>query len=150
MNVTVKSITVNIDPRQIDRKPVHEAMAKAYLKLVQGTFGPSGLNRESEWPALSPRYKKRLEREKNPFGGRFLVPTLYRSGALFRHIGMSANSDSGTVFSRGLPYSAIHQWGNPSRNLPRRPFFPFDSSGNPTPQAVQVVTDAAMKAVKFK
>jgi len=140
--VSVKDITVKIDPRNIDRTPIHRAMANRYLQIVQNAIGEDGFGRPAPWAPLSPRYARRV----NP-----PVPTLYRSGRMYRGIRiLEVNSDHATVVSSGTPYSAVHQWGNPAKNLPARQFFPIQPNGEPTQRAVQEMTRVAIKAAKFK
>lgn len=138
LDVRITGIQVQIDAFPVDKTKVHLAMAQAYLRLVQGTFGQHGEFRQSEWQPLSPRYAKRVGR---PYA------TLYVSGRLYRSISASADAQAGHVISEGVPYNLTHQQGYPPRNIPRRPFFPMWPNGQPTDLAVKTVTEAAMKAV---
>ena len=153
--VTVKDIVVKIDPRNIDRKPIHAAMAAAYLRAVQGTFGVGGRDRASGWPDLSKPYLAKQRRIKREvpwwYGGE--PATLFRTGRLFHSIQASSTSDAGVVKTEGVPYARIHQFGLKMRNgkyMPWRPYFLMDRDGHPTARAIAIVTAAAVKAAKFK
>ena len=119
----ITKITVNVDvSRAIDRTGIHLAMAQRYRQIVLETFGPVGRNRQVPWPALSKAYARRV----NP-----PLPTLKRQqGRIYNSIVASADANAGHV-SSDSQIGVYHQFGM-GRN-PRRPFFPFDLAGNPTP-----------------
>ena len=135
--IKITNIRVELANIPVDKLKVHKAMADTYLRLVQGAFGQFGEFRESPWAPLSPKYAKRVKRS---------YATLYVSGRLFNSISSSADQQAGHVISDGVPYNWVHQQGG-GNNIPRRPFFPFDRAGNPTPTAIEAVTNAAKKAL---
>lgn len=140
--VTVKSISVRIDPRNIRLPHVRRAMAERYVQMVQNAIGEDGFGRPAPWPALSPKYARRVHPP---------VPTLYRSGRMYRGIRIKKiNQYAYAVVSEGTPYSSVHQRGNPARNLPARPFFPILPNGKPTQRAIDEMRRVAVKAAKFK
>jgi len=120
--IKVTKITVSIDAsRAFDRTGLHQAMAKRYKEIVQGTLGPDGQHRANPWPALSEAYAKRV----NP-----KVPTLMREKKrIFNSIVATADANAGHV-SSDSEIGAYHQFGQ-GRN-PWRPFFPFYRNGEPT------------------
>lgn len=156
----VKSIRVQIDPRNVDRTAIHQAMATRYREIVRGNFGYTGIDRPTPWKQLSGRYRNWLANTGR--AGRVDIArgiaTLIRSGRLFGSISAKWDSNKGTVGSYNVPYANIQQFGGVSRTsfdgkpitIPPRPFFPFFASGNPTSYAQSEMTRVAIKAAKFK
>lgn len=71
-------------------------------------------------------------------------PLLQKSKMLIQSLVVAAESN-GAVIGSDRPYAAVHQLGSAKKNIPARPFFPFDESGGMTPQASRLV-DAALRA----
>lgn len=92
------------------------AMAEKFFELTRENFGSEGIDRRVEWPALSPKYAKRVKRD---------YATLFLSGDLESSLTWEgSNPEYAEVFSDN-PYAMAHQFGNPSGNLPSRPFMPL-------------------------
>lgn len=146
-SVRVTSIKVSIDPKTIvDMTKVHRAMAVRYRQIVQGTFGPNGVNRPEPWPDLSRSYvyENRKRNLKTPtYTG--VKATLFRTGTLFKSIMASWGLLKGTV-STDNPYAPRHQFGEPWNRLPARPFFPFYRDGTPTQYARSEMERVAVQA----
>ena len=79
-------------------------------------------------PAKRPAPWAPLKRTGKPATLRGNPPVLMRS---FR-VGEPAGDSIRLEVDR--PYAAAHQFGAPSRNLPARPYLPFDSAGNLLPR----------------
>ena len=142
MEIKVLNVRVQIDGNAgIDLTPAHQAMAKRYKEIVLSTFGQFGVNRASEWAALSKSYKAELRRRGDPI----LVPTLYRTGAIYRSIEASADAKAGHVVCEN-ELGAYHQFGMGRNKL--RPFFPALPNGSPTQFAQAEIEKAAAKALK--
>ncbi len=113
------------------------AMAATFKRITLENFGDSGVDRPSAWAPLSAKYSKRVGRNH---------ATLDLNGRLFRSIGMTVGQDFAEVFSDGLPYNEVHQFGN--SKTPARPYFPVDSSGNLTAYSEQRMADAANREIQ--
>ena len=59
-------------------------------------------------------------------------PLLIKSGALRQSIGWKLQGSDTVVIGTDRKYAGYHQTG--TKNMPARPFFPVDRSGNLTPQ----------------
>lgn len=120
------------------RPAVQEAMADAYYDIVTRNIGDTGVARPLAWPALSPAYAKRVGRQH---------ATLLVQGTLLFAIKLDKSSREEAVVSvsdADCPYAVAHQYGYPPRNLPPRPYFPFDPyTGETTPYALAEVQAAA-------
>lgn len=98
------------------------AMAAAFKVTAQNNLGFEGEDRPLPWPDLSNsergrKYQKQVGRS---------VATLYETGALHDsiHVDESAQPEAASVVC-GSEYGADHQFGDESRGLPARPFFPM-------------------------
>lgn len=140
MNGTFRLVRDDLTPslRQIQaaltgegKRRVLRGMAKEFWNIARGNFGVNKANRPTPWPPLAPSYIKKLKAKSF---GTPLVPTLLRSGSLLNSIRMTADQHSATVWTDN-PHAATHQFGDSSRNIPARPFFPVDSNGNLTQYA---------------
>lgn len=92
------------------------AMAEKFLEITRENFGDEGVDRPNEWPALSPKYAKRVKRDH---------ATLFLSGDLETSITFDASNPDYAEVSTANPYASAHQFGNPDGNLPARGFFPL-------------------------
>ena len=104
------------------------AMANRFATIVDRNFGFSGEARPETWPILSYDYAKKFHDGQR-------IPTLQLTDALRQSIQIDDNSHDAAVVWTDCPYAADHQFGNPEKNLPARPFFPMDSAGFITPYA---------------
>ena len=148
-------IEANIDPAQLAAASseisdelefaamdIQSAMARAYVDVVAGNLGNSGVDRPSIWPPLSERYAKKMGRT---------YATLYVTGALAGAIKVDDSSEEQSTVSVSdddCPYAVAHQYGYPPRNLPARPYFPFDpQTGETTSFTLDLVQQAAQDAL---
>lgn len=128
------------------RVTAQSAMAETFLGITRNNFGVWGVDRPEEWPALTPKYSKRVDRT---------YATLYstgnwNSGFLFESIQWDgSNPDYGIVWS-DCPYAATHQFGDMDRNIPARQFMPITADGELTPNSFSAVMDAAETAIAQK
>lgn len=113
---------------------VHEAMGSAFHTIVLQNFGDSGVDRPTAWPALSPRYAKRVKRSH---------ATLVLSGELMRSVKSEATSDHAHIWS-DTEYSAAHQFGE--GRMPERPFFPIQGDSL-TDYAEQQIVEAVQRTL---
>lgn len=106
------------------KTPVQAAMGEKFFEIVRGNFGDVGVDRPFAWAPLSPAYAKRMGREH---------ATLYVTGALEGAIKFETTEDAATVSvsNDDVPYATRHQYGEPSANLPARPYFPIETNGTP-------------------
>ena len=122
------------------RVPIQAAMAGRFKELVMENFGENGTSRPHEWEDLrSKKYARKVGRD---------YATLYVDGSLMDSVQIDPyNPDAAAVFSDS-EYASTHQWGDESRNIAPRPFFPMTEAGL-TPYAIEEVTKAAQwEAVK--
>lgn len=117
-------------------QPVTAAMGEKFFEVVRMNFGDFGVDRPIAWAPLSPKYAKRVGREHS---------TLFVSGRLAGAVKFSSNAGGSTVSisSSDVPYALAQQYGYAESNLPARPYFPIDASGNILPYTEQLVIDAA-------
>lgn len=115
--------------------PVQAAMAGRFRELVLQNFGETGTDRPIEWESLrSEKYARKVGRD---------YATLYVDGKLMDSIEVDPyNPDAASVFTN-CEYAVAHQWGDESKNLAARPFFPMSNDGFITPDAMNEVTIAA-------
>jgi phage gpG-like protein len=121
------------------RSNVHLDLGYALLDVVYSNFGATGMARPIPWPMLSPAYAKKVGRT---------YATLEVTGALKGSLGVdNSNFDFVRVFATdATPYSTVHQYGG-GNNIPARPYFPMDSDNELTPQAMDILRDAAERSV---
>jgi len=112
------------------------AGAEAFRELVLNNFGhehhPN--DRPVQWKDLTAKYAKRKH-------GGDIDPTLILTGLLKNSVQVESRQEFAEVYSP-LDYATAHQEGNPGGNLPARPFFPMDESGNPTEFAKEQIFKA--------
>jgi phage gpG-like protein len=118
------------------------AMAAAYVDVVAGNLGNTGVDRPFAWAPLSPAYAKKMGRTH---------ATLYVTGDLARAVKVDnslAQHSTVSVSDDDVPYATAHQYGYPPHNLPARPYFPFDpTTGETTPFTLELVQQAAQDAL---
>ena len=152
-------IEANIDPAavaQLSRDMQDElefaamgmqaAMAEQYRDIVIGNLGPSGIDRPFAWAPLSNRapyfYAQTVGRS---------YATLYETGKLASSIRMdnsSAQAATVSVSEDDCSYAVMHQFGYPPKNLPARPYFPFDpQTGETTAFTLNAVKEAAEQSL---
>lgn len=117
---------------------VQAAMADAYYNITYNNIGEQSMFRPMTWAPLSPRYAALMGRSH---------ATLFVNGALLNAIKVDNTSSVESVVSvsdADCPYAVAHQFGYPPRNLPPRPYFPFDPmTGETTQHALEQVQQAA-------
>ena len=92
--------------------------------ITQSNFGNEGLARPETWQMLSPNYA--WEKKK---GNR--TPNLILKGELLRGFRTAVDGNSATL-TNVVPYADEHQFGVVYKNLPPRPFYPIEESGELT------------------
>jgi phage gpG-like protein len=131
------------DELQFAAMSMQAAMAAAYVDVIAGNLGDSGVDRPFAWPPLSPAYAKKVGRSH---------ATLYVTGELARAVKTDnslGNHSTVSVSDDDCPYAVAHQYGYPPRNLPARPYFPFDpQTGETTPFTLELVQQAAEAALE--
>lgn len=115
----VKAVFESLQTRLADLTPVFQDIGEAMLNVTRERFNSQTAPDGSTWQALSPGYAKRKPRNKDK------VLTLYG------HLRGTLNYQAGPREVRiGTPliYGATHQFGDPRRNIPARPFLGLSSS----------------------
>lgn len=122
------------------RVGVEQAMAERFFEIVRSNFGPSGVDRPQDWNPLSPPYAKKVRRD---------YATLFVTGRLEAGVKMETTPEFSRVFisDSDVSYASAQQWGEGEHNLPARPYFPIDQSGNLTPFSQAEVEMAARDAM---
>jgi len=155
INVNVQ-VHVYLDPLmamvEALKEPVQQRMSEVMHTIILDNFGSTGLMRPWDWQALSPKYAKKVGRA---------FATLVVTGALRETVRRddSKHEASEVVMSNtGLvPYALAHHHGNPgnfgwtqpgSGELPARRVFPLDEADQVLPEANEIVSQAAEKAIK--
>jgi len=143
-------IEVHIDQADIDqmsdevaaevaaaKQAAQGAGAEAYFAIVRGNFGDTGVDRALSWAPLSWAYATQVGRKH---------ATLFVTGKLESAVKFdNSNPEEGVVSisDNDCPYALAHQYGYPPKNLPARPYFPFNPySGETTPFALSAVGEA--------
>ena len=104
-----------------------DAMASRFAEICRENIGSElGTNRPEPWDELSPDYAKKVNRTE---------ATLFLRGNLFNSIQTTTGNPEYAETYSDSPYAAAHQYGNPDRNLPARPFFPMTKGEFITPYA---------------
>lgn len=121
---------------------VQEAMAEAYFNITYNNIGEQSMFRAMTWAPLSPNYAKKVGRSH---------ATLFVTGNLLNAIKLDNSSSVESVVSvsdSDCVYAVAHQYGYPPRNLPPRPYFPFDPmTGETTTYTLEQVQAAAEGAL---
>lgn len=84
-------------------------------------FGESGIARPLEWPRLKEKYAIEYHDADQ-------TPTLILSGDLKNSFVHEIGTDSAKLTNTS-EYASDHQEGDPSKNLPARPYFPVTPDG---------------------
>lgn len=125
------------------RQEVQGAMADAYYSVVIQNIGDTGFDRPAPWPPLSPGYAKAVGRKH---------ATLFVTGKLMSAIrkdNSSADAATVSVSDNDCEYAVAHQYGYPPKNLPARPYFPFDpQTGETTPFTLDLIQSVAEFALE--
>jgi phage gpG-like protein len=93
------------------------AMAEKFFEITRENFGNDGIDRPIEWPALSPKYAKRVGREH---------ATLFVSGELEASLTWQSTPEYAEVFTDS-EYAEVHQFGG-GNHIPARPFMPLKNA----------------------
>lgn len=121
------------------------AGAEAFRELVLNNFGAEHHpnDRPVPWKSLTLKYAKRKHAGNTD-------PTLILTGLLKNSVQVESRPEFAEVYSN-VDYAMAHQEGASEHNLPARPFFPMDESGNPTSfarerifQAIESELEAAL------
>lgn len=127
------------------------AMAAAYVDVVASNLGDFGVDRPTPWDPLKESTRKAYLRMKPPITRSHA--TLHLTGALARAVKVDnslAQHSTVSVSDDDCPYAVAHQFGYPPRNLPARPYFPFDpQTGETTPFTLELVQQAAEAALEL-
>ena len=133
------------------KKPVQSAMADTLHGIVLANFGSTGFMRPWDWQRLSPAYAKKVGRT---------FATLFVTGALKSTVKKDDSGDAASVSMANnslVHYALAHHHGNPgnfgttpqgSGELPARRVFPLDEADHVTPEAVEMIVQAARVAAK--
>lgn len=106
-----------------DCRPVFSSMADDIIALTKKQFDSQGSSGSGGWKPLKDATVAAKARHKPPLDPRILRATgaLYKSlairGASNQHLVMTKDT---LEFGSKLPYSAVHQKGSRSRNIPQR------------------------------
>ncbi|MCO6441341.1 MAG: phage virion morphogenesis protein [Nitrococcus mobilis] len=118
-------VNIDVDDREIrrvlnalirraaDLRPAFEDIGEALLNSTRDRFETQQAPDGSPWAPLSPRYQARKRRNRD----KILVLDGYLMG-LLRY---QASDDELRVGTDRI-YGATHQFGDPRRNIPARPF----------------------------
>ena len=100
--------------------PCQAAMADAFAGVVDANFGAAGnagQDRPIEWENLrSKKYAKRVGRTH---------ATLELDGDLRSSVWVLPDAEDAAIVETSHFYAGTHQFGDPSRNIAERPFFPI-------------------------
>jgi len=101
--------------------PVTEEIANHLYNLTEEAFDTQSSFYGTPWERLASSTLKQKQNSK----------MLYHEGTLQRSLNYEATSDAAYVgvnaSANGYAYPAVHQYG--SKNVPARPFLPFDEHG---------------------
>ena len=126
-------MTVELDQwtplfNEIESRVNQDGRRKLLMRLIGDVydvtvlnFGETGIARPKKWKDLNEKYAK----EKHE-GNR--TPTLILKGDLKEGFEVEFNSEFATL-TNNVPYATEHQFGEPYKNLPARPFYPVDENG---------------------
>ena len=112
-----------------------EIASQARRRIQEERTDPDGV----EWAPWSKRYAKRREGE----GG----DLLFREGDLDESIQHFVRGSDEVVVGSSLVYAATHQFGDPARGIPARPFLGFSPANE---DDLEAVLDAWMDRVGRK
>jgi len=132
MGVEIRGLAKHLSDQDLrvaalsDLTPLMDRMGRMALSSVKDNFIKSRTPEGKRWPDVAPKTKARL------VGGRFAQPVpgrvtiqvgqiLLRTNRLFNSIKYRPHKKSFRVFTT-LHYAATHQFGDRSRNIPRRKY----------------------------
>ena len=130
------TIDIELDDREVrralrriagalaDPSPAMRAIATRLADRAEDAFETQASPGGMPWPALKPA----TERARNK-SGHVPITILQRSGALVRSI-LADWSPTEAVAGTNLVYAATHQFGDPERNIPARPFLGASGEDN--------------------
>jgi phage gpG-like protein len=164
MQITITATTDTISPDMAarlalaqDRSRIHQAIGLALKSLTKRAFNTPSL-RAANWPAKT---------DNTP-------ATLRKSGTLAKSINDPIATETSVTIGTDRHYAAIHQLGgktsphiirpktkkalktpygvfkkinHPGSRIPARPFFPFDSLGQPTARASRDIINVMDAAI---
>ena len=107
-----------------DPSPAMRAIATHLADRAEDAFETEASPGGMPWPALKPATERARKRS-----GHVPITILQRSGALVRSI-LADWSDTEAVAGTNLVYAATHQFGDPERNIPARPFLGVSEQDN--------------------
>jgi len=132
MNLVVKIISNSVSPsiRGIlnaiglsgKRQVLMSAGRELYRQTMQN-FGVDSEYKDKKWPALSPKYAKRVGHSNS---------TLTKSGELKNSIRLSTPVGDMIKIYTNNPYAAAQFFGSKKTNLPARNAFPINNTTNPS------------------
>lgn len=115
------------------------AMATRFYDITMNNFGSGdGEDRPEPWVDLSDNYARRVKRT---------YPTLELHGDLITSVTPVTDVLEYASVETNNPYALSHQEGVYENNLPARPFFPIDQSGELTPYTESECLNAAESAL---
>ncbi len=100
---------------------LNRALADEFMAITFSAFGAGGTNRPAYWPDLSKKYQKAIQ-----YFGR---PKLILTGELSTSINLLELNAQFAEVGTDTDYAAAQQFGDASRNLPPRPYFPVYGDG---------------------
>lgn len=121
-------------------EPVLRAAGLVVVSLSQRAFTEASL-RPSSWAPLSATTLKQRKAQ-----GRGSAP-LMKTGLLSRSPRIGSTSVASVEVVSDRTYAAYQQLG--TKFAPARPFFPFDSSGRPSPRVKTLIRTAALRILKL-
>lgn len=106
---------------EASRRPVNKAMVEQFRQCTYDNLGSSGAFRPHQWADLSPAYARKVKRT---------YATLNVTGLLRSAIKTDADDNRGrlSIKKADCEYALAHQFGNPARALPDRPYVPIRGS----------------------
>ncbi len=135
------SLSLTLPTEKLRQAPkALRAAGLVIVSMTQRAFTDPSL-RPASWPPLAASTLKRRKSERRGASPLLKTGTLGRSP----RIGELSNRSVSVVSDR--PYAAYQQLG--TKFAPARPFFPFTSSGTPTPRARQNIREALKAALNL-
>lgn len=136
--------TVTIDTGELDRflADFPEALARAQKRALEGIGAEAAslAGRAFRSESLRPEPWAPRKPSKHDDGH----PLLIRSGALRQSVGWRLEGAGAVAVGSDREYAAYHQFG--TKNMPARPFLPFDRDGNPAPRFMRKIQRRVQEA----
>ncbi len=133
----VKAAFESLQAKLADLTPVFQDIGEAMLNVTRERFTSQTAPDGSAWQALSPDYAQHKKRNKDK------ILTLY--GALRGLLNYQAGKDQVRI-GTPLIYGATHQFGNPQKNIPARPFLGLSSSNEQ--ELLDILNDHLSRAMQ--